>query len=371
MSFSRPNENQGKKNPCNLWVKWKSSEQAWSFWDSEKKESGIMDLQGFVVLDNTLCTVSGFNGKKGQNFFSNEVRRREFAGSQPREMRIQCKEKTGEVSEIIKGNYEDIKESMPDSCSYNLSVYCMSNSGVLFNLRLSGCAFGNLASETVSNDDEAVGWFDFEAKFKHLFTSSTFSCTSAYSAGNDSVKFNIPVFTQDHPIDDGMCEQAVSIDKELQDYLDWYMNEDGAGQIINRVQNSDAKDIKDQITRVNTNDQELEFQFNGEVYTLTKEYVANNFIEKRELDADQIDSIMWRRKNGDGVWMNGLELFTEYIKEEEVQDNSVPDFDNIKLTKGSDLGNSPKKSSGGFLANLNSDDEQDDDDEFGGQKLPF
>lgn len=204
--MSRSNPTNNNPNPSTRWFEWHGSKGVVRYYDKEKKENVEVPLPfPFFVLD-ILSTVKGWHEASESGIFANEVRDtkqdvlnvRSFKGG-----------------ELASGLYQDIRDRVG-----NLGGYFVSSIYIGYKN-----ADGNLAIGNLNLNGAALGaWSNFrkdKAKGQMIFDKA---CKIVgYTDGQKgSVKFRVPKFEL-FDAQSQTSEQAVELDKELQEYLKGYM----------------------------------------------------------------------------------------------------------------------------------------------------
>jgi len=186
-------------NPAKLYLKVKSG--AIVYYDKESQENVKLPMPlEFIVLDQ-LATIKGWSDADESGYWSNEVR------SVGRDIL------TVRTSKGMKeqGIWKDIKGSANVAgAKYNSSVYIATKGrdGLeINNLSLTGAALN--------------AWIEFTQK--HKITTNKVVLTDWSDAKKGSVSYKVPVF-EAVPMGDAEREEAVALDRQLQEYLNEYFN---------------------------------------------------------------------------------------------------------------------------------------------------
>jgi hypothetical protein len=240
MSRSRP-QNDPQKNPAQLFLKWRSSEKAWEYWDKNANEgkgaSVIVPMDTpFIVLDQ-LNTVTGYDDATESNVWGTEVRNTRahkivaFAGSK----------------KIAEGLWADIKS---DRIKFAKSVYALAKINgefILVNFKMAGCA--NSA------------WIDFEADAggsKELYGETVVAVADIMEGKKGGNKFNQPVFKViGKKLSDKARSEAAKADETLQDYLDDYLHREPTAY---KSKDEEEPEVKEEIVEeLPPDDEEVPF----------------------------------------------------------------------------------------------------------------
>ncbi len=204
MSRTRQNDEGGSANPATRFLRWKSSEQAWVWYDKEKEANCTLPMETpFIVLDQ-LATVSGFDERKNAGIWSNEVRSIQrdvlhvHAGKEP----------------VFTGVWREVKANITGA-EFASSVYALAKIGdeyQLVNFQIKGCALGP--------------WIDFVKDVggtKALYENTVIAVTDTEKDKKGATEFYRPVFRViSKKLSPEASAQADEADKKLQAYLDGY-----------------------------------------------------------------------------------------------------------------------------------------------------
>lgn len=205
-------------NPARLYLKVKSG--AIVYYDKEQQENITVPTPfEFIVLDQ-LATIKGWSDQDESGFWSNEVRR---VGADTLTVRTSKGMKASGIWRDIKGKPELA------GAKYNSSVYVAyrGKDGLeIANLALTGAALNS--------------WIEFTQK--HRITSNKVVLSEWADAKKGSVSYKVPVFTA-VPMGDEEKEEAIELDRQLQEYLNEYFNytpDDGHDENSAKTQNKDS-----------------------------------------------------------------------------------------------------------------------------------
>lgn len=186
-----------QSNPALKFYEWKSNEKVFQFYDKEKKENVQQGLPfRFLALDE-MHVISGWNDATGSGVYSNEVK---YISREPMVV------KPFKGNEIARGLYKDIKEKVNAAGGrYFKSIYIMTESGELCNVKLKGAA--------------VQAWGEFTKKNRNRLADEWVVVESTTDGKKGSVKFSIPDFKFLRSLTD---QEAVMADDNF-DTLEAYM----------------------------------------------------------------------------------------------------------------------------------------------------
>ncbi len=191
MSLSNPRP----ENPCQKWIRFSGDTGEFSWYDKETEQEIKINLPiSFIVLDS-LSRITGYHKASDGGINSNEVH---DLRKEPLEVY------TFKGSEYITGLYRDIKDAVKAlGGKFTASVYA-----VLINekhLELVNFQFRGAALKS---------WLDAKINPGKIKT----GVTEIIEDSNGSIHFRKPVF-QTFKLDDDLYNQAIEMDKKLQEYL--------------------------------------------------------------------------------------------------------------------------------------------------------
>jgi hypothetical protein len=190
------------KNPAKRFLEWKSVKKTWNYYDKDKAEEVSIphDKLMFIVLDQ-LNTVKGYDRRKKQGMWSNEVRN---VTKEPLTVRWS----DGIVAE---GLYKDIK-ARENRIKFCKSVYVMAKVDgeyELCNLQLTGQAMSN--------------WIDFTKASGDVEGNLVVSVVELIEDAVDGKPFWSPKFgVVSRSLSPEASKTADELDGVLQDYLKVY-----------------------------------------------------------------------------------------------------------------------------------------------------
>lgn len=199
--MSRSNNNTNT-NPVTRWFEWSGSTGQMKYYDRDTKENIFVDLPfSFMVLDQ-LSTVTGYSDEAQSGIWANEVRN-------VRQEELTVRTKLGVAG---RGLYESVKSI--NGARYTKSIYI---------------AFVGEDGELLMGNIKAVGaflsaWIEF---CKH--TSVLKGCVTVSQATpkkKGATKYFVPEFKHDSEVSFELEQEAIALDKKLQDYLKAYFSTD-------------------------------------------------------------------------------------------------------------------------------------------------
>lgn len=191
MSLSQPKIT----GPCSKFIEFKADTGVFQFWNKEKKENVKLEYPiRFIVLDE-LNTIKGFSDSTGSGIYSNEVH-------SIKNQTLNVRSFKGGLSVV--GKYDDIKAQISSmGGKFCKSVYAALINGdklEMVNFQLSGAAFKSWIDKKFDVNKQAALVKD---------------CSDAKKG---KVEYKVPNWIGEIiPI--GLLDEAVSMDKKLQEYL--------------------------------------------------------------------------------------------------------------------------------------------------------
>jgi hypothetical protein len=186
-------------NPTTYYLKWKSNEKNFEWYNKETKEKHLKDLPLKFVFLQHYHTVKGFHEATNSNIYSNEVR---YIGREKMNVRTKGKE-------IVSGIYKQIKaEINAAGGQYHRSVYVMLEDGTVVNIAMKGAVVKN--------------WSLFLDESKNLVDNQWVTIESSKDEKKGSVKYSVPVFTLGSPLtseESNAADNAVAL---LKVHMDAY-----------------------------------------------------------------------------------------------------------------------------------------------------
>jgi len=196
MSLSNPTVS---ANPASKFIHFKGDVGKWFYWDKQKEENIEVPLPiSFIILDE-LSTIKGWSEVHKSNIYSNEIHH----------LNETLIVRTFKGGAMIKGWYAEIKNDIKAiGGKYVKSIYAMvydeNGDTDLVNFQLSGAAFSAYLDVKIKPNNQAVGIMEETEKAK-----------------KGSVEYLMPVF-KPLEMDEGLRQQAIEMDIELQEYLKSY-----------------------------------------------------------------------------------------------------------------------------------------------------
>jgi len=208
MSRSKPNKS-GTKNPAEMFLEWKSTLEAFVYYDKDKQEKvSIPNDTKFIVLDQ-LSTVTGFSDQYGTGYWSNEVRQ---LGKE--ELSV-CVWVDKHKRVLDQGLWKDIKNNTV--AKYAKSVYAMAKIDGeyrLINLKISGASLTSWIKFTEEIGGDSALYGETVVGIKEIATGK-----------KGAVTYHYPIFhVASKKLSTEAMETAYDMDKRLQSYLDEYFD---------------------------------------------------------------------------------------------------------------------------------------------------
>jgi hypothetical protein len=205
---------QPQSNPSEKFLKWKSNDKCFEYWDKEEKKNVTVSLPfKFLVLDE-MHTISGWNDATSSGIYSNEVK---YISKEVMTV------KPFKGNEIAKGLYKDIKERVQAAGGhYVKSIYIMLVDGTLANIQLKGSA--------------VQAWGEFTQKSRARLSDEWVEVSSAREGKKGAVKFYVPEFKYNKSLTEKESGQADLVFNVLEAYLKAYLVKDAAPVEVEEVE---------------------------------------------------------------------------------------------------------------------------------------
>lgn len=203
--MSRSN-NTTSANPATRWFEWSGSTGQLKYYDKEKGENVFLELPfTFLVLDQ-LSTITGYSDEQQSGIWSNEVKNLKL---EPLTVRTKQGILGGGLYEAVK-NLKGVR--------FTKSIYI---------------AYYNDKKELAIGNFKATGaslsaWIEF-SRGKNIFEGAV-SITKAVQAKKGATKYFIPEFQLKTEVSEETNAKAVELDKQLQKYLNDYLESAPAEQ---------------------------------------------------------------------------------------------------------------------------------------------
>jgi len=221
MNFAKPDK--FTHNPAKFFLEWigvANGGGGFKYWDKEeKKQKEIKDLASFrfVLLDDNMMGITGYNNASQRGIWSNEIPSMEAAKT-PLKVRIFNKEKTV----IAEGLYQDIKnDCVAAGGKYMKSVYIMTNffdgEMGIYNLKAYGCCVAAWMNLQELSDKQVAGTFRNNWVHVEKIDKVRASTTKQYDA---------PVFGFCEEITEPEEQKAMELATILAEYLEQYTTGD-------------------------------------------------------------------------------------------------------------------------------------------------
>jgi len=209
MSLSKPVER--TVNPAKKFIKWEGDPDKgyFSYYDKEKNQNFELKDFKFMVLDQDLFSIKGYDKPEKTTYISNEVRTNH-------DLIIINAYKDKKRTEFKRGTYEHLKDAIKGNNSLNFtkSLYVMTPDGELVHIDLKGSALGS--------------WFN-DITSSNLISSNWIYVKEVKEGKNGIVKYAYPVFGFGEKVSEADYKKAFKIDSEvLQPYLEAYLLKNGS-----------------------------------------------------------------------------------------------------------------------------------------------
>ncbi len=231
--MSRSN-NTDKPNPADRFYQWDGAKGGFSYWDKDKEERIPIGLPfRFLVLD-CLATIKGWSDPDQSGYWANEIRERQFSDGI-----FIVRTKKGQKAQ---GHYKDVKAQCPGS-KFCQSVYIADKRDDGFhiaNVQLMGAALSS--------------WIEFRKKHKDVYAGAI-TVLSMSEGKKGAVTYQMPVFgfAEVSPESNAI---AMDLDKDLQDYLDGYMERRAEPQHAEPVTNDYEPPMEEHLSPEQVTDEE-------------------------------------------------------------------------------------------------------------------
>lgn len=229
--MSRSNPTETSSNPCVRWFEWAGGSDGGviRYYDKEAGKSiTVGDKFAFLLLDE-LASVKGWHDQSDSGIFSNEIR-------DTRQDVLVVKSFKG--GELASGLYAQIRDRVGNfGGHFHASCYIAFKDGEEYKL-------GNLGFKGAS----LMAWMDFKKKCGRKDGRPAYYVDSIRINGFEEgtkgrVTFRVPKFALAE-VSKGANEQAVALDKEMQEYLTEYLKRarvDQADAVPERVASQTTK----------------------------------------------------------------------------------------------------------------------------------
>jgi len=210
-------------NPATKFLKWKSNDQCFEFYDKEARKKVKIQLPFKFLFLQHYVTVKGWSNAAGSGVWSNEVY------STAHEI-IEVKDSNGT---ICKGLYKKNKAIIDASGGqYHRSIYCMTPEGEIVNLQLKGTSVGGIKENSSLDKIPVKGWNLFHSGDKnkkiqgvaHLLDNQWIEVKEFKRGENGTVSYTIPFFELGASITQEENALAVLAAEKLQNYMDLYFS---------------------------------------------------------------------------------------------------------------------------------------------------
>lgn len=217
----RKPDNQALTNPAKFFIQWKSKEEAFIYYNKEKKEDVKMPKPFVFIPLSMAYTLKGYNQKKQKSYISNEIENIESDIISIKSYDI-SKKATTEWT----GTFKDIKDIMDDNIKYTISLYAAIKTKkgemTLVNLQLNGAALFH--------------WFEFAKK--NDIWSNAILVEKDTDEKNGAVKYKAPIYEISNLSKEDDIE-AGKLQTEIEGYLKEYYAKNRASLNVSLPQDQD------------------------------------------------------------------------------------------------------------------------------------
>ena len=212
-------------NPARKFLKWKSNDQCFEFYDKKAQKKVKIQLPLKFLFLQHYVTVKGWSNFSGSGIWSNEVY------STVKEI-IEVKNSNGT---ICKGLYKENKPIIKAAGGeYYRSIYGMTPDGEIVNLQLKGTCTGGIKENHSPDKIPVKGWNLFHSGDKkkkiqgvaHLLDNQWIEINEFKRGQNEVVNYTIPFFELGASITKEENALAVLAAKKLQNYMDSYFTKE-------------------------------------------------------------------------------------------------------------------------------------------------
>tara|TARA_R110000822_G_scaffold309096_2_gene437991 strand:- start:3815 stop:4618 length:804 start_codon:yes stop_codon:yes gene_type:complete len=200
----RKPDNQVLTNPAKFFIQWKSKDEAFIYYNKDKKVDVKMPKPFVFIPLSMAYTLKGYNQKKQKSYIANEIENIETDILSIRSYDVSKKANTEWT-----GTFKDLKEVMDDNIKYTISLYAAIKSKkgemTLVNLQLNGAALFH--------------WFEFAKK--NDIWSNAIKVEKDTDEKNGAVKYKAPVYELSSISDEDDIE-AGKLQTEIESYLKEY-----------------------------------------------------------------------------------------------------------------------------------------------------
>lgn len=203
--MSRSNPSEHLANPSTRWFEWNGEKGLVRYYDRDKKENVDVPLPFAFLLLDELASVRGWHDPSQSGIYSNEVRDTTQA------VMVVKSFKGGTIAE---GKYREIKDRVNAAGGdYTANCYIAFKQGDghydIGSIRFKGAALG--------------AWMEFRKANRSGIYKQAIRITSYAEGKKGKVVFRVPVFALLN-VSAEAEESAVTLDKELQEFLTAYLN---------------------------------------------------------------------------------------------------------------------------------------------------
>ena len=235
MSLSNPTE----KNPATKFIDWSGSVGKFKYYDKEKGENGeniFFENPIYIIPLDELSAIKGFDKVNGCGYYSNEIKYLD------KEILFVKSFKGGKIAT---GLYKDLK--LPAGCKFGKSIYAAMITGdktktelELVNFQMVGSALGSWIDAKVSVDSGNV-----------VILSPSMEVLT-----NGNTEYFAPKIVKSKKRDD-ILAKCIDMDRELQKYLNTYLNKDHS-DIQTKPEENVKKDVDEKKEHYNDKFEDLD-----------------------------------------------------------------------------------------------------------------
>lgn len=226
-----------KENPCKRFLSWKTIKKVkeidgekieipsggtFVYWDREEEKNIEIKLPlKFAIINASTISIKGYDEKRKRGVYSNEVISKEDV--------ITLRAKDEKLLSFKLGEYKLNKDIIKSfGGRYTQSVYIavkVKSEWELWNLQLNGAPLtGGNDLKSKDPEDKFDGWFGFLKKLGNNKHKYFIEVEGSKIKKKGSNKYTIPEFQIGELIDEEEGEIFDEMDRELNEYLDYYLS---------------------------------------------------------------------------------------------------------------------------------------------------
>lgn len=242
--MSRSTQREVKENPCVKFLKWKNNWETkeiegeeikvlkgggFYYWDKELEKDIAVELPLiFAVLETDTFSYRGFSKTLDSFLYSNEVRNRYGSLTDSNmELKVMVSKDKSLLNTI---SVKNIKNEKGFFDSHGLtkiqSIYIAvknKKKWEIWNLQLQKSQLsGGVDPKKKSEEDKLAGWWNFAKVVRNKLFSHYIEINKFDVKKTDMTKYTVPKFELGEQIEEEFNDVLVQLDKELQEYLEWY-----------------------------------------------------------------------------------------------------------------------------------------------------